>query len=389
MTWRQTVTWATEPIEIQDRDLIIRNIRREDFSEIASAIHDPDGFFGKHWGVNSPDKIYEMLAKHLEAQENRKINALVYLIKNEVAGITRFFNIEPTHRSLEIGGTWIAPKWRRTSVNTRVKYQLLRHAFQKLNAERVEFRVNAFNVVSQMAVLRIGATFEGRLRRRQIHPSGEPSDGHIYSVIKPEWPEIEIRLQNLLLQRPMTSAYLPLEFETPRLCIRVYRLKDADEFLSLAIRNKKSLRASFPQTASLDSLEAAKLYIAEKFHLASSGTSFFYAVWDKARKVQIGQLQIKNIDWKIRSADLGYFIDEESRRRGYATEMLEVALAELNLKKFNRIYVRVLEENIASLGVIENLGFQREGIQRAAFMTGDGELKDVLFLAQSSNSFMV
>ena len=56
-------------------------------------------------------------------------------------GSTRFLSIEPPHRRLEIGYTWIAPAWQRTAVNTEAKLLMLTHAFKRsARSRRVQDR---------------------------------------------------------------------------------------------------------------------------------------------------------------------------------------------------------------------------------------------------------
>ena len=76
--------------------------------------------------------------------------------KNKVVGSTRYLNIRPEHRSLEIGWTWLGQEWQRTSANTETKLLLLTHAFEKLGAVRVEFKTDGRNLRSQRALERIG-----------------------------------------------------------------------------------------------------------------------------------------------------------------------------------------------------------------------------------------
>src|SRR5687767_2737977 len=55
--------------------------------------------------------------------------ATVHRASGLAVGSTRFANIVPEHKRVEIGWTWIAPAWQRTAVNTEAKYLMLRHAF--------------------------------------------------------------------------------------------------------------------------------------------------------------------------------------------------------------------------------------------------------------------
>lgn len=76
-------------------------------------------------------------------------------------GGTRYHEIDPAHRQLEIGGTWYGRAYWRTAVNTECKYLLLRHAFESLGCVRVQFTAHLRNQRSQRALERIGATREG------------------------------------------------------------------------------------------------------------------------------------------------------------------------------------------------------------------------------------
>jgi RimJ/RimL family protein N-acetyltransferase len=115
-----------------------------------------------------------------------------------VAGTTRYLEIQPANRSLEIGWTWLGPAWRRTSVNTECKYLLLRHAFETLGAIRVQLRTDARNERSRAAILRIGAVYEGCWRRSRILHDGFVRDSVFYSVLDSEWPAVKAGLERRL-----------------------------------------------------------------------------------------------------------------------------------------------------------------------------------------------
>ena len=113
-------------------------------------------------------------------------------------GSTRFMTITPEHRRLEIGWTWVGTAHQRTGANREAKYLQLRHAFETLDAERVEFKTHARNERSRGALLGIGATFEGVLRHHTIMPDGSNRDSAFYSVLAGEWPGVKTRLEALL-----------------------------------------------------------------------------------------------------------------------------------------------------------------------------------------------
>jgi N-acetyltransferase len=124
--------------------------------------------------------------------------ATVERSSGRVVGSTRFHGIERTHRRVEIGWTWIARPWQRTAVNTEAKYLMLRHAFEVWGCMRVELKTNAKNERSRRAIVRIGATEEGTLRKHQINADGTPRDSVYFSIVDDEWPERKERLEAML-----------------------------------------------------------------------------------------------------------------------------------------------------------------------------------------------
>jgi N-acetyltransferase len=116
----------------------------------------------------------------------------------EVVGMTRYGNISPENRRVEIGWTFVTPSRQRTPLNTEAKYLMFRHAFETWRCNRVELKTNALNVRSRQAILRVGAIEEGTLRRHMINSDGTVRDTVYYSVIAEEWPEVKSHLERLL-----------------------------------------------------------------------------------------------------------------------------------------------------------------------------------------------
>ncbi|MFN0159429.1 MAG: GNAT family N-acetyltransferase [Bacteroidota bacterium] len=117
---------------------------------------------------------------------------------NMVAGSTRFGNIDMENKKLEIGWTWVARRWQRSSVNTECKLLLLQHAFETLGCNRVELKTDALNTRSRAAILRIGAKEEGILRSHMVTATGRVRDSVYYSILAAEWPAVKLALQSKL-----------------------------------------------------------------------------------------------------------------------------------------------------------------------------------------------
>lgn len=112
-----------------------------------------------------------------------------------IIGSTRFGSYDRPNRCVEIGWTWLTPRWQRTAANTEAKYLMLRHAFEVWGLDRVEFKTDSLNQKSRAALARIGAVQEGVFRRRRLCHDGRWRDDVWFSVIAPDWPKVKAGLE--------------------------------------------------------------------------------------------------------------------------------------------------------------------------------------------------
>ena len=122
----------------------------------------------------------------------------IHLASGRVAGATRYLNIMPKDRGLEVGGTWYGLDFQRTPVNTECKYLLLKHAFETLGCIRVQLKTDLRNERSQKAIERIGAKKEGVLRNHMILPDGRIRNSVYYSILDTESHDVKIKLEEML-----------------------------------------------------------------------------------------------------------------------------------------------------------------------------------------------
>ncbi|BCP66990.1 GNAT family N-acetyltransferase [Thermus thermophilus] len=136
----------------------------------------------------------EALRAHLEGLlgEPGRVSWAI-LFGKEVAGRISVIAPEPEHAKLELGTMLFKPFWG-SPANKEAKY-LLRHAFEVLRAERVQFKVDLRNERSQRALEALGAVREGVLRKNRRLPDGAFRDDVVYSVLKEEWPGVKARLE--------------------------------------------------------------------------------------------------------------------------------------------------------------------------------------------------
>lgn len=157
------------------------------------------------WRI-SPDQITdrEKMRKYVEeaiSQYERGISLPFVTIEKtsgNVVGSTRFGNIAPKDKRVEIGWTWIAKDWQRTYVNTEAKLLMLTHAFETWKCNRVEFKTDMLNERSRNAILRLGAKQEGVFRRHIVCEGGRIRDSVYFSIINDEWPDVKKGLEEKL-----------------------------------------------------------------------------------------------------------------------------------------------------------------------------------------------
>jgi RimJ/RimL family protein N-acetyltransferase len=129
--------------------------------------------------------VLEMLRRQ---QAGTDLPFAVFHIASECTiGATRFLEMRPSHRSLEIGGTWLAQEFHGSGVNIECKYMMLKYAFEAMNCIRVQFKVDARNERSIRAIERLGAVREGVIRNHLILQDGTLRDSIYFSTLDREW----------------------------------------------------------------------------------------------------------------------------------------------------------------------------------------------------------
>ena len=129
---------------------------------------------------------------------------VVDLQKDRIFGSTRLFEMYPEHKKLEIGWTWYDPAYWGSGLNTECKLLLLTYCFETLGVSRVQLKTRNTNLRSQAAIRKIGAKFEGILRKDRIMPNGEVRDTVLFSITDDDWEEVKSNLMNMI--DPKASA---------------------------------------------------------------------------------------------------------------------------------------------------------------------------------------
>jgi RimJ/RimL family protein N-acetyltransferase len=129
----------------------------------------------------------------------------VAVVDGVPSGSTRYLNVEPMHKRLEIGWTWLERAQWGTGVNVEAKYLLMRRAFEEWGAMRVEFKTDARNLRVRGALLGVGGTFEGIFRKHMILPDSV-RDSAWYAVVDDDWPRVRAMLEAKIARHVSAAA---------------------------------------------------------------------------------------------------------------------------------------------------------------------------------------
>lgn len=188
-----------EPVTLSGRHVRLEPLAMIHHDALVEAAS--DGALWKLWYTSVPAP-QAMRAWIDTALAMRSQHALPFVIRDagdgSVVGSTRYFNVDPNNRRLEIGHTWHAKRAQRTGINTEAKLLLLGHAFEALQCIAVEFRTHWMNQPSRAAIARLGAKQDGVLRQHQRMADGSLRDTVVFSIIDAEWPTVKRHLQHKL-----------------------------------------------------------------------------------------------------------------------------------------------------------------------------------------------
>ena len=120
----------------------------------------------------------------LGAGPSRRCYAI--LQNGKVVGMTAWIDHGAYGWSIEIGNSYIVPSLRGTGFNRRLKKLMLDHAFA-CGLRRVAFKVDAVNLRSRAAVLKLGCRAEGVMREERQTWTGRVRDTVLFSILRDEW----------------------------------------------------------------------------------------------------------------------------------------------------------------------------------------------------------
>jgi RimJ/RimL family protein N-acetyltransferase len=159
---------------------------------LRAAASDPS--IWRHWSrdVSDWDGTIDMNLEQVKTGE--RLLYTVFDAQGVIVGQTGYLNVRPADDSVEIGNTWYAPPAQGGKINPAAKLLLIEHAFA-CGAERVEIKTDAHNARSRAAIAKLGAQFEGIIRKQMRKSDGTLRDSAFFSIIREELPAVRAGLE--------------------------------------------------------------------------------------------------------------------------------------------------------------------------------------------------
>jgi len=161
-----------------------------------------------------------------------------------------------------------------------------------------------------------------------------------------------------------------MHLETERLILRPLNAEHAPTLQAYLTRNGPFFRPWMPTWSDnflyLENIERQLQEQSFAMHKKQLCRFFIFHRSDKAFRYILGDITYSNmVMGPFQSCFLGYKIDEKACNNGIATESLTVSNAfAFDYFGLHRIEANIMPSNLASLRVVEKLGFEREGLSK-------------------------
>lgn len=175
---------------LENERVLLRPLQPDDHALLLPyALHEPDTWKFSLVSAAGHEGLLNYIQSALKAKQAGIEYPFIVFDKQtgEYAGSTRFYDINLTFKTMQLGYTWYGERFRGTGLNRHCKYLLLQFAFESIGLERVEFRADNENARSIAAMKSIGCKVDGVLRANMPKREGGRRDSIVLSILKAEW----------------------------------------------------------------------------------------------------------------------------------------------------------------------------------------------------------
>ena len=182
---------------ITGRFITLEPLTPELLPELYEVIGVPEVFAGGYGGgpaglVGSAEEFVEFGLTYYKFDDGRPM--AVRLLDGTLVGTSTLGDFDEPREHAHIGWTAFAPSVWGGPVNPEAKLLMLGHAFDH-GYGRVKLQADSLNDRSRAAILKLGAQFEGIIRRDSLRPDGIWRSTAVYSILADEWPAVKAGLE--------------------------------------------------------------------------------------------------------------------------------------------------------------------------------------------------
>ena len=188
---------------LEDERVLLRPLELSDYTHLLPfSLKEPE--IWKYAIMNSTAAGEENLSKYLDNtirnRSDKKEYPFIVFDKqaDRYAGSTRFYDIQQTNLTTQVGYTWYGKEFQRTGLNRHCKLLLLTFVFEQWGLERLQLQADINNSRSIAAMKAIGCVEEGILRSHLPLAGGGRRDTIVLSILKSEWFD---RVQELIKKK--------------------------------------------------------------------------------------------------------------------------------------------------------------------------------------------
>ncbi|MGW4793667.1 GNAT family N-acetyltransferase [Nonomuraea sp. NPDC004297] len=271
-----------------------------------------------------------------------------------IVGAISLFKTSWSAGTAEVG-YGVHPLYQGRGFATEAVRGLTVYAFETLGLRRIDLTARLDNLASLRVAGKAGFTWEGVLREAVVEDGGS-YDLVIFGLLRHDG-------------RGPVATLPKTELRTERLLVRPQTLADAPE---LAAAGADPLTQTYTGVPRGYGEEHARDYIAhaERVQMRGAGAAWTAEVLATGRWAV--NVDLRDVNWHSRTAEVGYMTAPWARGNGYAGEaVLAIARWLFERHGFSRLQLRAAPANTASQRVAEKAGFVREGVARASLGGGD------------------
>lgn len=181
----------------------------------------------------------------------------------------------------------------------------------------------------------------------------------------------------------MKLKNIPRELNTSDLHLRPSTLADAEGMFAM-LSDPESMK--YWSDKPVPDLDAALQALRKDLESDAKGHSMCWAVTLKGQDDMIGKVILFQFSQGNHRAEIGYIMNRNYWRQGLMHQALEAVIDfAFNTLNLHRIEADVDTKNAGSLGLLEKLGFEREGLFRERWFVY-GEWQDSVMLARINKS---